>query len=189
MPLREIEFELSIEQYERMGYPGLRQGQPLSVILDGGVVLPDRAVHTWFTVQAEAMPARFVRTAPAQYAVAGQIRVAEIEKQDGRQSATVVVDCDGLPIRVTCAAGDDGMLPFGTWETRYLAGFLLLEGIFEDDFAVPLGEPVGVTVWHFSRLVLRPGDPHFGEWVESEALLPLPWEYDRIIVNARVHRQ
>lgn len=189
MSLREIEFELTPVQYERMRYPGLRQGQPVSMILDGGVVLPDRSVHTWFTVQQEPITPRMMRTGPAQYAVSGPIIQADIARLDDRQVATLIVDCDGTPVRVTCEPGDDGLLPFGTWETRFFTGFVLLEGIAEDDFAVPLGEPVGLTIWHFSRLALHPGDPHFGEWLVTDSLPPLPFSHDRIIVTARQHRQ
>ncbi len=59
MPLDEIEFELSAEQYAAMGYPGLRQGQPLTVLLDGGLLLPEAGALTWYSVQKEPLPARF----------------------------------------------------------------------------------------------------------------------------------
>ena len=189
MALQEIEFELPAAQYALMDYPGLRQGQPLALILDGGVLLPDSAAPAWYAVQQEALPARFVRTGPGCYAFCGQIVAAEISKHEGAESAVLLVQCGDLPIRVTCAPKGDGMLPWGTWETRYLTGFASLAGIVEDDFASGIGESVGATVWHFSRLIQTPGDPNFGLMVEAEKLLPLPYAWDRIYVTARVHRR
>jgi hypothetical protein len=189
MPLQEIEFELTADQYEVMNYPGLRQGQPLSLLLDGGSLFPDPITFTWYAVRPEPLVPQCVRTGPGQYALAGQIREAEIGKVDGQERAVLLVDCGGVPVRVTCLPQDDGTLPWGTWETRWLTGHTLLAGIVEDDFASGIGEMVGVTIWHFRRLVLTPGDPHFGEWVEADELLPLPFGYDRILVTARVHRR
>jgi hypothetical protein len=189
MPLTEIEFELSAEQAEAAGFPALRQGQPLTVILDGGVLLPDPAAFACYAVYAEPLEPRFVRVGPGLYAFAGQIAAADIVKADGEQTAVLVVECGGAPLRVTCAAQPDGLLPFGTWETRFITGVCPVQGILEDDFSAPVGEPVGVTVWHFRRLILRPGDAAFGEWHETDALLPQPIAHDRVYVVARVHRR
>lgn len=198
MTLQEIEFELPAAQHALMDYAGLRQGQPLTLILDAGVLLPDPAAPAWYAVQKEALPGQVVRTGPATYAFSGQIVAADIGKGepddlsepngDG-QSAVLLVQCGDLPVRVTCAPQADGVLPWGTWETRYLAGYGLLSGIVEDDFASGIGESVGVTVWHVNRLMLTPGDPNFGRWVESDTLLNMPYSYDRIVVAARVHRR
>ena len=68
MPLTEIEFELPALQYQRMGYPGLKQGEPLTVILDGGVLLPDPGADSWFAVQKEPPAPRFKQVGPAFYA-------------------------------------------------------------------------------------------------------------------------
>ena len=188
MPLDEIEFELSAEQFAAMGYPGLRQGQPLTLLLDGGLLLPDAGALTWFAVQKEPLPPRFVRTGLAQYAFGGRIRAAELLKEGDVQRGVLLVDCGIAPVRVTCLAQADGTLPWGTWETRYICGHLLLEGLSEDAFAVGIGDAVGVTIWDFRRLILTPGDPHFGAVHESEALLPQPFIYDRLFVTARLHR-
>ncbi|MEZ4677571.1 MAG: hypothetical protein R2932_25480 [Caldilineaceae bacterium] len=37
MALTEIEFELSAAQYQLMGYPGLSQGETLTIELESGV--------------------------------------------------------------------------------------------------------------------------------------------------------
>ena len=86
VPLPEIEFELTANQYAAVGFPGLKQGEPLSVVLDAGVLLPDVSAESWFTVQKEALPSRFVRVAPAQYALAGQILAAEWIDEDEEPS-------------------------------------------------------------------------------------------------------
>ncbi|MGL4651523.1 MAG: hypothetical protein ACRC1H_19105 [Caldilineaceae bacterium] len=193
MPLREIEFELTAHQFELMGYPELREGQPFEVLLDGGVLLPDAAAFAWFHVQPEPLTPALLRAAPAQYAIAGQIRAAELSKEgeglEAQESAVLLVECDGLPIRVTCAPTADGMLPWGTWETRWLSGYTLLMGLAEDDLSSSIGETIGVTLWRFHRLVLTPGDPHFGRWIESHTLPAAPLRQDRIVVAARVHRR
>lgn len=193
MQHREIEFELTAHQFELMGFPALREGQPLEVQLDAGILLPDPAAITWYHVQPEPLKPALVRTAPGQYALCGQIRAAELaEEGEGlasQQSGILLVECDGLPIRLSVAPGQDGRLPWGTWETRWLAGHSLLTGLAEDDLATGIGETVGVTLWRFQRLVLTPGDPHFGQWVESDHLLPSPLRSDRIVVVAHVHRR
>lgn len=191
--LREIEFELTAHQFELMEYPALREGQPLEIQLDGGMLLPDPAALTWFHVQPEPLTPLLVRAAPAQYALAGQITQAELSKEGeglaAQESAVLLVECDGVPVRVACAPKADGMLPWGAWETRWLAGYALLTGLAEDDLGSGVGETVGVTLWRFNRLVLTPGDPHFGAWIESDALPPVPLRGDRIIVTAHVHRR
>ena len=192
MALAEIEFELPATQYELMGYPGLHQGESLALVLDAGVLLPDPAAEGWFAVRQEPLSPRLALIGPATYAFAGQIVEADLFKSDGPETASetavVVVQCGDVALRVTCAPQEDGMLPWGTWETRYLTGVGRLQGIVEEDFHATIGRPQGVTIWRFRRLVLVPGDPLFGQWHESVELLPSPFRYDRIIVTARVHR-
>lgn len=189
MALPEIEFELSAYQYELMGYPGIRQGEPLSVVLDAGVLLPDVSAESWFAVQKEALPQQFVNVGPATYAFAGQIVEAELVTEDDEQTAVLLVDCGIVRVRVTCAPQADGRLPYGTWETRYFSGVGRVQGIVEDEFETGIGHPTNLTVWQFRRLILRPGDPLFGQWHASVELLPLPLHYDRVVVTARVHRE
>jgi hypothetical protein len=188
MALPEIEFELSANQYAQIGFPGLKQGEPVTVVLDAGVLLPDVAAESWFTVQPEPLPAQFVRIGPATYAFAGQITAAEIVTEADEQTAVLSVDCGVVQLRVTCAPLPDGRLPYGTWETRYLSGVGRVQGLLEDEFKTAIGHATGVTIWGFRRLVLQPGDPLFGQWHESTELLPLPLHYDRVVVVARVHR-
>ncbi|MEZ4677570.1 MAG: hypothetical protein R2932_25475 [Caldilineaceae bacterium] len=73
-------------------------------------------------------------------------------------------------------------------EARYLTGMSRVSGIVESDFATGIGQPMGVTIWSFRRLVLTPGDPVFGQWHESESLPASPFRYDRIFITARLHR-
>lgn len=188
MALAEIEFELPATQYELMGYPGLHQGESLSAIFDAGVLLPDPSAESWFAVRQEPLAPKLALIGPATYAFAGQIVEADLFKSDGADTGVVVVQCGDLALRVTCAPQEDGTLPWGTWETRYLAGVGRLQAIVEEDFHADVGRPQGVTIWRFRRLVLSPGDPLFGQWHESVELLPSPYRYDRIIVTARVHR-
>ena len=103
-------------------------------------------------------------------------------------TAALVVQCGAAPVRVMCAPQQDGRLPYGTWETRYLVGTGRLYGLAEEDFAVGVGEQIGVTIWGFNRLVLTPGDAAFGQWHESTELLPTPFTYDRVLVTVRIHR-
>lgn len=189
MALTEIEFELPAEQYARMNYPGLQQGQSLAVILDAGVLLPDPAANAWFAVQQEPLPPALVQIGHAAYAFTGQIVDADIIREEGIETATAWVDCGVTHLRVTCGPDEDGRLPYGTWETRTITGVARLQGIVEDEFLTPIGTPTGVTVWGIRRLLLTPGDAKFGEWYESETLLTTPYRYDRIVVNARIHRQ
>ncbi|MBV7336940.1 hypothetical protein KFU94_53685 [Chloroflexi bacterium TSY] len=183
----EIEFELPAVQYEVMGFSGLIQGQPLSLILDAGVLLPDPAADHWFAVQKEPLAPCFVHVGPATYAFTGQIQQAELFKELEEESAIVIVDCAGIRLRVTCGAMDDGRLPFGTWETRYLTGISLIQGIIEEDFSMPIGEFIGATVWSIRRLVLTPGDPLFGQWHHSNELARAPYTYDTVLISARLH--
>ena len=192
MALTEIEFELSAIQYELMGYPGLQQGQSLPLLLDAGVLLPEPSADTWFAVQKDPLPVQLAHVGPAMYAFTGQITEADIVKvgdgpADTEETATVLVACGDAVVRVVCAPLADGLLPFGTWETRYLTGYSRLQGIVEDDFSSPIGEPIGVTIWHFRRLVLTPGDPLFGQWHESDSLPATPYTYDRLLITARIH--
>lgn len=192
MPLAEIEFELSAQQYELMGYPPLRQGEALPVLLDAGVLLPDWSADSWYAVQPEPLPMRLANIGPALYAFAGQIVEADLFRTDhpetGPQTAIVTVNCGAVFLRITCAPQDDGLLPWGTWETRYLTGVGRLQGVVEDDYHAAVGRALGVTIWRFRRLVLTPGDPLFGQWHETVELPQSPIRYDRIIVTARVHR-
>jgi hypothetical protein len=189
MSLTEIEFELSAHQYELLGYPGLRQGQTLSVVLDAGVLIPDPSADSWFAVQQEPTPAHFQAIGPAFYLFAGQIIEADLFKADGAETGIVLVDCGGVLVRCTCAPQEDGVLPWGTWETRYLTGMGRVQGIVEEDFrTATVGRPFGVTIWRFRRLILAPGDALFGQWHETVDLLPLPYTYDRVYVTARIHR-
>ena len=188
MSLMEIEFDLPAYQYELMGYPGLKQGETLSLVLDGGVLLPDPASDGWFEVQKAPLPIRFERVAPATYAFAGQITAAEINREGGEETANLLVQCGEVALRVTCAPQADGRLPWGTWETRYLTGYTRLYGIVEDDFASSIGQMLGITIWGFKRLVLTPGDPVFGAWHATDDLPPAPYAYDRILITGRLHR-
>lgn len=188
MSLTEIEFELPAEQYMLMDRPGLQQGASLTLTLDGGVLLPDSAAEHWFWVQQEPLTPAFVRVGSATYAFAGRIDTAEIEY--GReQIAHLSIDCGILSLRVTCAPGDEGLLPEGTWETRYICGLALVQGIVDESFETGVGESVTLTIWQFERLVLEPGDPNFGRRFESDSLPPAPYRHDRIFVNARLHRR
>jgi hypothetical protein len=187
MPLTEIEFDLPAYQYELMGYPGLKQGEALTLVLDGGVLLPDPASDAWFEVQKEPLPTRFEQVAPATYAFAGQIKQAELNKEGGSETANLLVQCGKIALRVTCAPQADGRLPWGTWETRHLTGYTRLYGIVEDDFASAIGQPLGITIWGFKRLVLTPGDPVFGQWRATTELPPTPYVYDRILITGRLH--
>jgi len=188
MPLTEIEFELSAEQYQRMGYPTLTQGEALTIELESELLLPEAGIDGWFAVRKEAIAPRFTQVAPATYAIAGLIEQAEILYEDEQQSAMLLVNCGDIPLRVNCGASADGRLPEGTWETRYLTGLSRIQGIVESDFATSIGQPVGVTIWGFRRLILTPGDPVFGQWHESDTLLATPFTYDRLFITARLHR-
>lgn len=188
MPLFELEFELSAEQHRLMEYPELRQGQPLTLVLDGGILLPDPGASAWYAVQKEALDPGLHRVGPGLYAFAGQISEAEIEY--GReQLAYLGVHCGPTHLRITCAPQEDGQLPDGTWETRYISGLANVQGLVEDPFNLGIGQAVDVTLWQFRRLVLSPGDPNFGQWYETPELPPVPFRHDKIFVTARVHRR
>lgn len=192
MSLAEIEFELSAQQHQLMGYPGLRQGDLLTAVLDAGVLLPDASADSWYAVQQAPLTPQLVNVGPALYAFAGQIVEADLfrtdDPQSGPQTAIVTVNCGDALLRVTCAPQEDGLLPWGTWETRYLAGVGRLQGVVEEDYHSSVGRPVDVTIWRFRRLVLAPGDPLFGQWHTTVELPPAPYRHDRIIITARVHR-
>lgn len=189
MALTEIEFELSARQFAAMEYPRLQQGHSLTVQLETGVWLPEVGAEGWYHVQAEALPAQLARVEAATYALSGRITQADVQRdEDGMESAALLVDCGDAPIRIMVAPGSDGRLPYGTWETRYLAGVGRLYGVLEEDFSAGVGEPIGVTVWGFQRLLLTPGDAAFGQWHASTELLPAPFTYDRVVVTARIHR-
>lgn len=187
MSLPELTFELPASQYELIGFPGLRQGQPLDVVFDGGVLFPDSGAATWFSVQPHPLPTHLVEVMRGHYAFSGQIKAAEIIKANNEESAILLINCGNVPIRVTCAPQEDGTLPWGTWETRYLTGIAPVQGILEEDFATSIGETVGVTIWSIHRLVLTPGDPNFGRWFETDSLPSSPYRADRIYLTVRVH--
>lgn len=188
MALSEIEFELTAEQFELMGYPHLRQGQSLDVQLETGVLMPTPPGEGWYAVQKEPLAARLVQVERGFYAFAGQIAQAEIVDDDGYRTAALIVECGGAPLRVICAPQEDGSLPYGTWETRYLSGYGRVLGVVEEDFHHSVGKRVGVIIWQVHRLALAPGDPNFGQWHEAVELLPVPFIYDRVVITARVHR-
>ena len=188
MALTEIQFDLSPQQFELMGYPHMRQGQPLELQLQVGELLPEPGGDGWYAVRPEPLRAQLIEVDRALYAFAGQVAQADIVKDEGLETAALVVNCGVAPIRVMCAPHADGRLPYGTWETRYVTGIGRLYGLVEEDFSVGVGERIGVTVWNFHRLVLTPDDPAFGQWYESIDLLPTPYQYDRIVVTAHVHR-
>jgi hypothetical protein len=185
--MTEIEFELPAEQFELMNYPNLQQGQALTLQLQTTVLAPGGDV-AWYHVQKASVAPQFVRVGCGQFAFSGQVVQAQIQKSDDYESAALMVQCGEIPLRVFCAPGMDGRLPFGTWETRTLTGVSPLVGIVEDDFSVGVGKQVSVTIWSFRRLVLRPGDAQFGRWHETDELLPTPYEFDRVLITARVHR-
>lgn len=189
MALQEIEFELTKAQYERMGYPRLEQGQPLSLVLDVGVLLPEPGVGDWYEVQEAPLPDRFEEVGRAQYAFTGKILEAEHFMEQDEQTGVVLVECAGVPLRVTCGPGADGRLPFGTWEGRTFTGVGTLVATVEDDYTTVIGGTVGVTLWNFRRLSLLPGDPFFGHWHETSELLTSPFTHDRVLVTARLHRK
>lgn len=184
----ELEFELPAVQYQLMGYPGLRQGEPLTVTLESDILLPDPAATGWFAVQKDPWPLCFTLVAPATYAFTGQIQAAELEDEDGAETAVLLVNCGAIALRVICAPRESGRLPFGTWETRFLTGVSRLHGLVEDDFQTAIGQSIDLTIWQFRRLVLTPGDAVFGRWHETDQLPPTPYHYDRIIVQGRLHR-
>jgi len=93
-----------------------------------------------------------------------------------------------VPLRVTCAGDQSGRLPFGTWETRFLTGVSRIHGLLEDDFHTAIGQSIDVTIWNFRRLSLTPGDAVFGQWHESDVLMPTPYHYDHIVIECRLHR-
>ena len=137
---------------------------------------------------AEKLEKRFVRVGPAIYAFAGQIVEAEIEYGQ-EQVAWLSVDCGPVALRITCAPGEDGQLPYGTWETRSISGLASVQGIVEESYDLPVGRNTDVIIWNFRRLVLTPGDAVFGEWHESADLPPAPIGVDKVFVTARVHRE
>jgi len=188
MPLTEFEFTLPAVQYQLMNYPKLTQGESLTVELETDLLLPEPGGESWFAVQSEAVAPRFSHVAPATYAIAGKILEAEIIREEEQESAILLVDCGEFPLRVSCGPAEDGRLPYGTWETRYLVGLSRIYGIVESDFATSIGEPIGVTIWGFRRLVLAPGDPVFGQWHESDVLPATPFTFDHVVVSAHLHR-
>jgi hypothetical protein len=188
MALIEIEFELSPQQFGLMGYPHMLQGQPLDVQLQTNELLPVPGTDAWYFVRPEPLSPQLIALGDGLYAFAGKIEQADIVQEEGLETAALVVQCGAAPLRVMCAPQADGTLPYGTWETRYVAGIGRLYGVVEEDFALGVGERIGVTIWSFRRLILIPGDSAFGQWHESSDLPPSPYRYDRVLVKARIHR-
>ncbi len=186
--LPQIEIELSAEQFALMGFPRLQQGLPLTAVLDGGVLLPEPGPDPWYAVRKEPLTPRFTQIGPALYAFAGQIVEADIQ-YGSSQMAVIVVDCGFVTLRVACAPNDDGVLPEGTWETRYAAGFAPVQAIVEESFSSPVGRTVDLSMWGFRRLLLSPNDSAFGAWHPSSEIPPAPFTCDRLLIKARVHRQ
>ena len=106
----------------------------------GRELLPEAGTEAWYSVRKEPLPAQLVQVGRAHYAFAGQIAQAEIVKDEGLETAALVVQCGGAPVRVMCAPQADGTLPYGTWETRFAAGLGRLYGLVEEDFSVGVGE-------------------------------------------------
>ena len=181
--LPQIEFELSAEQFALMGFPKLQQGLPLTAVLDGGVLLPQPGPDPWYAVQQEPLTPRFTQIGPALYAFAGQIVEADIQ-YGSNQMAVIVVDCGIVTLRVACAPNDDGVLPEGTWETRYAAGFAPVQAIVEESFSSPVGRTVDLSMWGFRRLLLSPNDSAFGTWHPSSEIPPAPFTSDRLLIQA-----
>ncbi len=188
MSLSELTFELPARQYELIGFPGLRQGQPLDVVFDAGILFPEPAAASWFAVRSQPLSPQLLEVARGHYAFSGQIKAAELIKTEGEESAILLINSGIIPIRVTCAPQEDGSLPWGTWETRYLTGIAPIQGILDEDFATSIGESVGVTIWGVHRLVLTPGDPNFGRWFETDSLPSSPYRLDRIYLTVRVQK-
>ena len=77
MPLTEIEFELSAEQYQRMGYPGLAQGEVAKRRAgDRSVTTRSRRWKDGLPYEKEPLAPRFIQVAPATYAFAGAIEAS-----------------------------------------------------------------------------------------------------------------
>ncbi|MEM7130868.1 MAG: hypothetical protein AAF702_31395 [Chloroflexota bacterium] len=187
--VHDVEFELSTEQFSLMGAVNLQQGHSLDLTLETSVLLPEPAGESWFAVQAEALSSKFVRISPGTYAFSGQIQEAELVKEDGQEIGFLLVHCENVPLRVIVGPDDEGRLPWGTWETRYLTGISRIFGIVEDNFSTSIGRTIGATVWQISRLILNPGDPLFGQWHESADLPLSTYSHDKIFVMTRLHRQ
>ena len=47
---------------------------------------------------------------------------------------------------------------------------------------------LGVSLIVFVMMALTPGDPVLGQWHASDVLPPTPYQYDRIVVTARLQR-
>ncbi len=97
MALTEIEFELTAGQFEAMGYPALRQGQPLTLVLDGGLLFPDAGAESWFTVQKEPVTSLLEQVGPALYAFQGQSTAAQLFKDAGDEHALLTGQCGARP--------------------------------------------------------------------------------------------
>ncbi len=126
---KEVEFELSAEQHQLLGAVELAQGHPLELTFETAVLLPEPSTESWFAVQQEPLTPQFTRISPATYAFSGQIQEAEIIKEAGEEMAFLLVTCGNVPLRVICGPADDGRLPWGTWETRYLTGISRIHGV------------------------------------------------------------
>src|SRR3954467_8841810 len=111
MALTEIEFELSPQQFEMMGYPHLRQGQPLDVQLQSGELTPEPGAEAWYFVRPEPVAPQLIQVDRGLYAFAGRIEQADIVREEGFETAALVVQCGVAPVRLLCAPHSDGVLP------------------------------------------------------------------------------
>ena len=112
--MSEIVFELSASQYELMGYPVLRQGHSLDLILDAGLLFPEVDAPNWYKVRPEPLTPCLSHVARGRYAFAGQIQEDELEKVDGGEEAILLGDCGDVSGSVGCSAQADGALPLRT---------------------------------------------------------------------------
>ena len=62
MPLTEIEFELSPQQFKMMGYPQLRQGQSLDLQLQTDELLPEPGADAWYAVRPERLSSQLIQS-------------------------------------------------------------------------------------------------------------------------------
>src|SRR3954469_11929879 len=100
MALTEIEFELSPQQFEMMGYPHLRQGQPLDLQLQSGELVPEPGTDAWYAVRQEPLSPQLIQVGRGQYAFAGKIEQADIVRAESIETAALVVQCGVAPVRL-----------------------------------------------------------------------------------------
>jgi hypothetical protein len=119
MALAEIEFELSPQQFKMMEYPHLRQGQPLDVQLQTSELLPEPGAEGWYAVRQEPLAPQLVQVGRGLVAFAGQIEAADIVKEEGVETAALLVQCGTAPLRVMCAPQEDGTYMGDTLHLRH----------------------------------------------------------------------